>query len=63
MIHPVSIERRVVKKVEVGDHVWFIGEVLAAHIRESYDWSDGLLFKWIGKDGFFYKVGEKTAKY
>ena len=51
---PVSIECKVVKEVEVGDHVWFIGEVLAAHVREGYKWSDGLLFKWIGEDGFYF---------
>jgi flavin reductase (DIM6/NTAB) family NADH-FMN oxidoreductase RutF len=60
---PVSIECKVVKEVEAGDHVWFIGEVLAAHVREGYSWSDGLLFKWIGEDGFFYKVGEKIGTY
>ena len=60
---PVSIECKVVKEVEAGDHVWFIGEVLAAHVREGYKWSDGLLFKWIGKDGFYYKVGEKVGNY
>jgi len=60
---PVSIECKVVKEIEVGDHVWFIGEVLAAHVREGYNWSDGLLFKWIGEDGFFYKVGEKIGTY
>jgi flavin reductase (DIM6/NTAB) family NADH-FMN oxidoreductase RutF len=60
---PVSIECKVVKEVEIGDHVWFIGEVLAAHVREGYEWSDGLLFKWIGEDGFYYKVGEKVGNY
>lgn len=60
---PVNIECRVVKEVEVGDHVWFIGEVQAAHMRQDYDWTQGLLFKWIGKDGFIYKVGEQVGKY
>lgn len=60
---PVSIECKVVKEVEVGDHVWFIGEVIAAHVREGYSWNDGLLFKWIGEDGFYYRVGEKIGKY
>ena len=60
---PVSIECKVVKEVEVGDHVWFIGEVLAAHVREGYNWSDGLLFKWIGEEGFYYKVGQQIGKY
>jgi flavin reductase (DIM6/NTAB) family NADH-FMN oxidoreductase RutF len=60
---PVSIECRVVREVEAGDHFWFIGEVLAAHVREGYDWTDGLLFKWIGEDGFYFKVGEEIGKY
>jgi flavin reductase (DIM6/NTAB) family NADH-FMN oxidoreductase RutF len=60
---PVSIECKVVKEVEAGDHVWFIGEVLAAHVREGYEWSEGLLFKWIGEDGFYYKVGERIGTY
>lgn len=59
---PVSIECKVVREVEVGDHVWFIGEVLAVHVREGYDWKDGLLFKWVGEDGFYYKVGKKVGK-
>ncbi len=60
---PVNIECRVVKEVEVGDHVWFIGEVMAAHVREGHDWKDGLLLKWVGEDGFYHKVGEKVHNY
>lgn len=60
---PVSIECKVVKEVEVGDHVWFIGEVLATRVRKGYGWNEGLLFKWIGKDGFYYKVGRQKGKY
>ena len=60
---PVSIECKLVKEVEVGDHVWFIGEVLATHVREGYNWSDGFLFKWLGEDGFYYWVGEKIGTY
>jgi flavin reductase (DIM6/NTAB) family NADH-FMN oxidoreductase RutF len=60
---PVSIECKVVQEVEVGDHVWFIGEVLAVHVREGYDWKDGVLMKWVGEDGFYHKVGEKIAQY
>lgn len=60
---PVSIECKVVKEVETGDHVWFMGEVLAVHVRQGYNWKDGLLFKWIGEDGFYYKVGEKAGKF
>jgi flavin reductase (DIM6/NTAB) family NADH-FMN oxidoreductase RutF len=60
---PVSIECKVLKEVETGDHVWFVGEVLATRVREGYNWDDGLLFKWIGKDGFYYKVGRQIGKY
>jgi len=60
---PVSIECKVVKEVEIGDHVWFMGEVLAAHVREGYNWKDGLLFKWIGEDGLYHKVGEKVGEF
>jgi flavin reductase (DIM6/NTAB) family NADH-FMN oxidoreductase RutF len=60
---PLSIECKVVKEVEIGDHIWFIGEVLATHVREGYEWSDGLLFKWIGQEGFLYKVGKKIGNY
>jgi len=60
---PVSIECKVVKEVEVGDHIWFIGEVLATQVREGHKWNDGLLFKWIDKEGYYFKVGERTGKY
>jgi flavin reductase (DIM6/NTAB) family NADH-FMN oxidoreductase RutF len=60
---PVNIECKVVKEVETGDHVWFIGEVLTTHVREGYKWSAGLLFKWIGDEGFYYKAGKRIAKY
>jgi len=60
---PVNIECKVVKEVETGDHIWFIGEVLATHVREGYSWTDGLLFKWVGEEGFYYKVGKKIGKY
>jgi flavin reductase (DIM6/NTAB) family NADH-FMN oxidoreductase RutF len=60
---PVSVECKVVKEIETGDHVWFIGEVMATKIRDKYEWSDGLLFKWIDQDGLYYRVGEKAGKY
>ena len=59
---PVSIECSVVKEVEIGDHVWFIGEVQAARVRPDYDWTQGLLFKWIGEDGCTFRVGEQVGK-
>jgi flavin reductase (DIM6/NTAB) family NADH-FMN oxidoreductase RutF len=60
---PLSIECKVVKVVETGDHVWFIGEVLATHVRKGYKWKDGLLFKWVGEQGFYYRVGTKAGEY
>lgn len=63
---PLSIECKVVQVVEVGERIWFMGEVLATHCREGYDWKDGLLLKWVGeagKDGFYYRVGKEIAKY
>lgn len=60
---PVNIECKVVQIVEVGDHVWFMGEVLATHVREGYDWKEGLLLKWVGEDGFYHKVGKSVGKY
>jgi len=60
---PVNIECKVVKEVETGDHIWFIGEVVAAHAQKGYNWKNGLLFKWIGEDGFFYKVGGKLGQF
>jgi len=60
---PVNIECKVVQEIEAGDHTWFIGKVQAVHVKKDYDWRQGLLFKWIGEDGFFYKVGKKTKKY
>jgi flavin reductase (DIM6/NTAB) family NADH-FMN oxidoreductase RutF len=60
---PVSLECRVAREVEAGDHVWFISEVLAAHVRVGSGWDESLLFKWIGEDGFFYRVGKKVGTY
>ena len=60
---PVNIECRVVKEVETGDHVWFIGEVVATHAEKGYNWRNGLLFKWIGENGFFYRVGERIGQH
>lgn len=60
---PVSVECKVIKEIETGDHVWFIGEVLATHVRQNYDWQDGLLFKWIGEKGTYFKIGEKIGEY
>ncbi len=60
---PVSIECKVVQEVETGDHVWFIGEVQAAHVKSDFGWEQGLLFKWVGERGFFYKTGKQMEEY
>jgi flavin reductase (DIM6/NTAB) family NADH-FMN oxidoreductase RutF len=61
---PLSIECKVVQVVKVGDHVWFMGEILATHVREGYNWKDGLLLKWVSEEeGFYHKVGKKVGKY
>jgi flavin reductase (DIM6/NTAB) family NADH-FMN oxidoreductase RutF len=60
---PLSLECKVVQVAEVGDHVWFIGEVLATHVREGYGWKDGVLLKWVGEKVFYHKVGRKVGEY
>ncbi|MGB9134700.1 MAG: flavin reductase family protein [Candidatus Bathyarchaeia archaeon] len=60
---PVNIECKVVQEIETGDHVWFVGEVQATHVNEGYDWKQGLLFKWVGEDGFYHRVGKPIEKY
>jgi len=60
---PVSLECKVVQEIEIGGHVWFVGEVQAAQIREDHDWKDGLMLKWIGNDRFYYKLGTEIAKF
>ena len=51
------------REVEKGDHIWFIGEVQATHVNEGYEWRQGLLFKSVGKEGFFFEVGVQRGKY
>jgi len=41
---PVNLECVKVKEVETGDHVWFIGEVVAARREMTYDPADMLLY-------------------
>ncbi len=60
---PLSLECKVIQTVEAGDHVWFIGEVLAAHAREGYKWEDGVLRKGVGDNNLFFKVGKKVGEY
>lgn len=60
---PLSLECKVVQVAEVGDHVWFMGEVLATHVRKGYSWKDGVLMKWVGDEGFYHKVGKKVGEY
>ena len=60
---PLSIECRVVQVIEVGDHAWFIGEVLATHVCEGYEWKEGVLFKRVGEEVFYHKVGKKIEEH
>lgn len=60
---PLSIECKVVKELEIGDHNWFIGEVQTVHVGLDYEWKQGMLFKWVGKDGVFFEVGDLKGKY
>jgi flavin reductase (DIM6/NTAB) family NADH-FMN oxidoreductase RutF len=48
---PLNIECRVVKEVETGDHIWFIGEVVYAQIDSTYNPEDAILY-W----GGFYRI-------
>ena len=48
---PINIECRVIKEIETGDHVWFIGEVVAAQIESDYKPEESILY-W----GGFYRV-------
>lgn len=52
---PVNLECVKVKEVETGDHVWFVGEVVAARREESYDSKDMLLY-W----GDYRVIGERV---
>jgi len=52
---PVNIECVKVDEVETGDHVWFIGEVVAARATEGYD-RNGLLLYW----GDYRVIGDKV---
>jgi flavin reductase (DIM6/NTAB) family NADH-FMN oxidoreductase RutF len=52
---PVSLECSVVHEVQFGGtHRWFVGRIEAAHVDESYDRRDALIF-W---DGEYRTVGE-----
>ncbi len=53
---PVSLECVKTKEVETGDHIWFVGEVVAARREESYDKADMLLY-W----GDYRVIGEKLG--
>lgn len=42
---PVNLECKVVHKVDLqGTHVWFIGEIVAAHQEEDYDRSQAIIY-------------------
>jgi flavin reductase (DIM6/NTAB) family NADH-FMN oxidoreductase RutF len=54
---PVNIECVKVSEVEAGDHVWFIGEVVAARRREGYDRMKEMLLYW----GEYRVIGDKVG--
>jgi flavin reductase (DIM6/NTAB) family NADH-FMN oxidoreductase RutF len=47
----LNVECKVIKEVETGDHVWFIGEVIAVQIAPNYNPEDTILY-W----GGFYRI-------
>lgn len=51
---PVNLECRVVQEIETGDHVWFIGEIVAHTVEEGYAPDDAMTY-WGGK---FRKPGD-----
>ena len=51
---PVNLECRVVEEVETGDHVWFIGEIVAHTVEDGYTPDDAMTY-WGGK---FRKPGD-----
>jgi flavin reductase (DIM6/NTAB) family NADH-FMN oxidoreductase RutF len=56
---PVSLECRVVHRIEhEGSHVWFIGEIQAAHVHEDYTRDQALLF-WLAE---YRRLGEVLYK-
>jgi flavin reductase (DIM6/NTAB) family NADH-FMN oxidoreductase RutF len=51
---PVNLECRVVHELETGDHVWFVGRIVAHTVEEGYTPDDALTY-WGGK---FRKPGD-----
>ncbi|MEO0092918.1 MAG: flavin reductase family protein [candidate division WOR-3 bacterium] len=41
---PLNIECKIINEIETGDHTWFIGEVVAAHIDSDYDPEETILY-------------------
>ena len=60
---PVSLECRVVHKVEFGgSHRWFVGEILAVQIEEGYTRDQALMFwpsEYRSVGQVVYKVGQR----
>jgi flavin reductase (DIM6/NTAB) family NADH-FMN oxidoreductase RutF len=51
---PVNLECQVVDKFETGDHVWFVGEIVAHTVVQDYTPDDAMTY-WGGK---FRKPGD-----
>lgn len=52
---PVNIECVKVKELEAGDHTWFVGEIVAARIEESYDKNKEMMLYW----GEYRLIGDR----
>jgi flavin reductase (DIM6/NTAB) family NADH-FMN oxidoreductase RutF len=56
---PLNIECQVVHKVDFpGTHQWFVGEIKAAHLDDTYTRDQALMY-WSGK---YHRVGEFLEK-
>lgn len=55
---PLNMECKVVREIETGDHVWFIGEVKAVHMDENYNKEDIITY-WGGE---FRLIGKVIGK-
>jgi flavin reductase (DIM6/NTAB) family NADH-FMN oxidoreductase RutF len=42
---PVNLECKIVDRIDLdGTHVWFVGEIVLAHVHEGYDRSNALIY-------------------
>lgn len=56
---PVNLECHVVHQIDyLGDHRWFVGQIVAVHAKEDYTRDQALMY-WFGE---YRKVGEVLLK-